>query len=586
MVDLRALLAKLSPSPRGVSRELLARVAEIGAIGMFLTDADGRIVFANRAFEKILGYDAGECVGLGVGDIVSPEDSANAQQQQRGLIADGAGGYQSERRYIHKTGRLVWVVASASLVLAPGAGKNAYAAVQITDIDRQKRADEELASAALRSDYALESSGQGLWDADNEKGTIFHSRNWKIMRGFSADDEIAISEEEWNKRIHPDDRERVIAINQAHRRGESDSLTLSYEYRERHNDGHWMWVLSRGRTLERAPDGTPARVIGTDTDISELKAVEAALAAEKERLAVTLHSIGDGVISTDDASRVTFINPVAEKMTGWTSAEAIGRPIGDVFAVANETTGQPAPNPVSECLAKQQIYYISEDVVLVGRTGDRKPVRDSAAPVRAPDGKIVGAVLVFQDITHSRALQKALAHSAMHDSLTGLPNRVAFQRALTAACDQARRERSEHALCFVDLDRFKAINDTAGHAAGDALLQRVAQAIKGACRTEDVTARMGGDEFAILLANCSTAGAKKAAQLIIDAIADLGFDWGGVTYDIGASIGVTAITASSPQLAKLMHEADVACYAAKAAGRNCVSVYDPIQTGSFAQKAG
>jgi diguanylate cyclase (GGDEF)-like protein/PAS domain S-box-containing protein len=398
---------------------------------------------------------------------------------------------------------------------------------------------------------------------------------WRVMRGFAPDEDVDGGQAVWLKRVHPDDRERILSII---RRQDAGEISFnSFEYRERHRAGHYVWILSRGRPVEWFPDGKPARIVGTDTDISSLKAVEAQLAEEKERLRVTLQSIGDGVISTDAQARITFMNPIAEMMTGWSSGDAVGRKVEEVFNIVAEGTGEPVPDPVAQSLSRDEPYYLNEDAVLVSRSGERRAVRDSAAPVRTPQGEVLGAVLVFQDVTHSRALQKELTHSAMHDGLTGLPNRVAFERALTEAGDQARRELREHALCFIDLDRFKLVNDSAGHAAGDALLRQIADAIRRSCRTQDFTARIGGDEFALLLADCSLVGARKAAQQVIDAIAGVRFHWHGVSHDVGASVGITAVTLESPHLTELMNQADAACYAAKNAGRNRVAIYDPAQ---------
>jgi diguanylate cyclase (GGDEF)-like protein len=165
----------------------------------------------------------------------------------------------------------------------------------------------------------------------------------------------------------------------------------------------------------------------------------------------------------------------------------------------------------------------------------------------------------------------------MHDSLTGLPNRSSFERALAAATEQARRELREHALCFVDLDRFKNVNDTAGHAAGDALLKEVARIIRKSCRSQDFCARIGGDEFAVVLGDCSLAAAKRIAEQIVTAITAIGFPWGGSIYRIGASIGIAAVTDRSPDLDQLLSHADAACYAAKAAGRNQVAVFESAE---------
>jgi diguanylate cyclase (GGDEF)-like protein/PAS domain S-box-containing protein len=442
----------------------------------------------------------------------------------------------------------------------------------MTDIDRQKRAEEEVAAAEARWQRALDTAGQGVWDHDLRRNGVFYSRMWRTLRGFAPDEEVNGDLEEWLKRVHPDDRDRIRETVLKQNAGLIPRN--AFEYRERHRDGHYIWILSRGGPVAWDANGAPIRFLGTDTDISSLKAAESDLAVEKEKLRVTLESIGEGVITTDGQGKIVFMNPIAEQLTGWTSEEAMGRMTPEVFVIVDEATGKPALDPVAESLRRQLPHYFNEDAVLISRSGERRAVRDSAAPIRTPQGELLGAVLVFQDITHSRALQKELAHSAMHDGLTGLPNRVAFERALTVAADQARHEMREHALCFIDLDRFKPVNDTAGHAAGDALLQQISNAIRRACRHQDFVARIGGDEFAVLLADCSLAGARKAAKQVIDAIAAVRFSWNGRTYEIGASVGITPVTSRSPHLTELMNQADTACYAAKAAGRNGVVVYD------------
>jgi diguanylate cyclase (GGDEF)-like protein/PAS domain S-box-containing protein len=564
----------------GDRQSLLAGVVDSGAVGTFLLGPEATIVFANPAFEKMLGYASGAAIGLRADQAICAEDLASLRTKIRGLPSEGAGGH-SELRCLHKAGRAVWVLASASLVR--GADGATYVAVQVTDIDRHKHAVDDLVMAAARSEYALENSGQGLWDVDYRRGTAYHSRNWRIMRGLPPDEDDNLDGEKWLSRVHPDDRVRVHEANQRYVAGKGK--TVAYEYRERHEDGHWIWILSRGRTIEWMPDGSPARDIGTDTDISSVKAVEAELATEKERLSVTLQSIGDGVISTDAQGKVIFMNLAAERLTGWESGEAVGYPVDDVFAIVSEASGESAPSPVRGCLAAKHTHVTDEDVVLIALRGERKAVRASASPVRTPDGSVIGAVLVFQDMTNARALQKELAHAALHDSLTALPNRTAFHDAMSAAYDQARNQRREHALCFIDLDRFKLVNDTAGHAAGDALLKRVALAIKGACRPDDFCARVGGDEFVVLLADCPMAGARMVAQQIIDAISGIDFAWQGQEYEVGASIGITAITRESPHSAEIMRQADIACYSAKAAGGNHAFVYESGMTGRFA-KAG
>jgi diguanylate cyclase len=554
------------------SEALLRNVMENAAVGMLLIGLEGRVLYANRAFGQMLGYDPAECVGFNMSSIVHPDCSVSAGEQVRELLEGRIEGYRAERKYIHKGGNAIWVLVSVSLLRSERTGQPMYMVLQISDIDRQKRAEEALVESEARWNSALEGAGQGVWDHDIRTGKVFYSRMWKMMRGFDPDEEIPGDQASWLDRVHPDDRERILTIIQKQDSGEISRN--AFEYRERHRSGHYIWILSRGMPIDWFPDGSVARTVGTDTDITSLKRAEAALAEERERLKVTLESISDGVISTDRAGLVKFMNATAEQMTGWPLEEAVGHSVDEVFAIIHERAGEFAANPVAECLAHELTCHSAEDVVLLSRFAERRDVRASAAPVRTPQGAVIGAVLVFQDITQSRALQRELKHSATHDSLTELPNRAAFERVLDKAVEQARQERRQHALCFIDLDRFKAVNDNAGHAAGDVLLRKVGEAIRQGCRAQDFAARIGGDEFALLLADCPIASARMVADKIVAAISGIWFDWEGKEYGIGASVGIAPITAISPRAEVLMAEADRACYAAKAAGGNRSSVHE------------
>jgi diguanylate cyclase (GGDEF)-like protein len=262
-------------------------------------------------------------------------------------------------------------------------------------------------------------------------------------------------------------------------------------------------------------------------------------------------------------------------MTGCASSAAVGKPLDSIFRLVAEATDAPASDPVAQCLATAEVSYHDADAVLVSRDGVRRDVRTTAAPLRTLAGEVIGAVLVFQDITSSRRLQKQLAHSATHDAMTGLPNRAAFEQALTSVAATAGGEGRTHALCFIDLDRFKPVNDNAGHAAGDALLREVADVIRRTGRNQDFAARIGGDEFAMLLSDCSADAARLVAQKVVDAIGSIRFHWEGRPYSIGASAGITAIDGIGSDPVELMSEADAACYVAKANGRGQVAVFTP-----------
>jgi len=563
---------------------MIRAIMESAAVGMALAGLDGRLTYANRAYAEMLRCRPEDCIGLSARDLVVPDDSLVAAEQVRKLVEGEIEQYRVERRYKRRDGTgWFWGLASAALLRHEATGKPFTIIIQVTDIDRQKQAEAALADAEGRWNFALEGAGQGVWDHDMVNRRAFFSRTWKTMRGYGPDEELDGSYEAWISRVHPDDHARIVEMIRRQNTGEI--RYNAFEYRERHKDGHWIWILSRGKPVEWTPQGTPARVIGTDTDISTLKAVEAALAEERETLRVTLESIADGVISTDAQGRITFMNPVAAQMTGWQLDTSLGRPVDQVFRLADEA-GRPLANPVTECLAKGTRKHVDEESLLLTRFGQPHDVRSCISLIEAPGGVVSGAVLVFQDISRSRAVQRELAHSAKHDSLTGLPNRAAFELKLADMRMQARGEGREHALCFIDLDHFKPVNDRAGHAAGDALLRDVAGVLQAGKRRGDFVARIGGDEFALILADCSVEDARTVAASVIASIGAIVFAWEGQTYRIGASIGITTVGPDAGEVSGLLAEADAACYVAKAKGRNRVAVSEAAGRSLLAAHAG
>ncbi|KAB2925552.1 MAG: EAL domain-containing protein, partial [Candidatus Contendobacter sp.] len=337
-------------------------------------------------------------------------------------------------------------------------------------------------------------------------------------------------------------------------------------------EGQTRWIYTLKAPIKNEA-GEVEQVIGVNTDITERKQAEEALFEAKERAQITLHSIGDAVITTDARGVVDYLNPVAEALTGWTTAEARGRSLREVFRIVNEQTRQPAPDPVGQCLQEGQIVGLANHSVLVHRDGLEYDIDDSAAPIRGRDGQVLGAVLVFHDVTETRRLTRQLAHDATHDALTGLINRPEFERRLERALTSARLYGARHALCYLDLDQFKVVNDTAGHAAGDELLKQINTILSGMFRERDTLARIGGDEFGLLLDNCPLDRAQVIAQTVVSNIRDYRFHWEGRGYQIGVSIGLVPITAETRDTTQLLTQADVACYIAKETGRNRVHLY-------------
>ncbi len=306
---------------------------------------------------------------------------------------------------------------------------------------------------------------------------------------------------------------------------------------------------------------------------------------EKELAEVTLHSIGDAVITTDARCNIEYMNPVAESLTGWRIAEARGVPLRRVFNIISGITREVETNPAEVCLREQRIVGLNDNTVLISRTGDEVMVEDSAAPVRDREGNVVGAVMVFYDVSETRHTSHLLSYYASHDPVTGLVNRREFERRLVELLTNARGRGRHHALCYVDLDQFKLVNDTCGHAAGDKLLRQVSFLLSQKVRDADTLARLGGDEFGVLLEGCGLDEARRVSETLRGAIDDFHFVWETQVFDVGASIGLVPITPESAGPEDVLGQADAACYAAKEKGRNRIQVYQPGDT-EFAHRHG
>ena len=359
------------------------------------------------------------------------------------------------------------------------------------------------------------------------------------------------------------------------RRMENEGELRNQEHVLRRKNGAMLVVVENSRVV-RDKQGRVTGYEGTLSDITERKKAETAVFQAKERAQVTLQSIGDAVITTDSEGRIDYMNPVAESLTGWENREVQMRLIGDVLTVIDETTREAHESPVMRCLREGQALGLAEHTVLVNRRGHELAIQDSAAPIRDRAGNLIGAVMLFHDVSKERRLHRALHYQASHDALTGLINRREFENRLTAAVEAVRHDSAvRHALLYLDLDQFKLVNDTCGHPAGDQLLKQITGVLQSRVRGGDTLARLGGDEFGILLQDCSLDQAMRIAENVRQAIRDYRFIWQNGALAIGVSIGIVEISADTPTAANVMSAADVACYSAKDQGRNRVEIYKP-----------
>jgi len=303
-------------------------------------------------------------------------------------------------------------------------------------------------------------------------------------------------------------------------------------------------------------------------NMAERQTAREMLSAEKERAQMTLDSIGDAVLSTDLQGRITYLNAVAEKITGWTREEAAGKDVDDVFVIIDGSTREPCLNPLKTAREQNKTAGLTRHCILIRRDGNEFAIEDSAAPIHDPRGVTTGAVIVFHDVSVARAVEAEMSHLAQHDTLTKLPNRTLLQDRLGQAITTAGRNGTRIAVLFLDLDGFKHINDSLGHAIGDRLLQSVAKRLLASVRTSDTVSRIGGDEFVVLLSEVAHAGdaGVKAGKILAALNAPLEIDQHNLR--VTASIGVTTYPEDGQETAMLIKNADLAMYQAKENGRN------------------
>ncbi|SPJ33179.1 EAL domain-containing protein [Kushneria phyllosphaerae] len=441
---------------------------------------------------------------------------------------------------------------------------------------RRERA--QLLQSEQRWKSALEGSGQGVWEVDLVRRQISASleANRLLGQGDCAD----CSMERWREKTHPDDVVRVEQAFAAHVAGHTPLYVA--EYRVRQKDGSYRWYQSRGKVMQFDEYDHPLKMIGTLIDIHAVRQAELEreqlardLQEEKERLQVTLDSIGDGVIATDMAGSVVFMNPVAEEITGWHFSQARQCPLQEVFHLHGADMTPQSLELINTCLSRNEVCMTDEDAILINKEHRVLEVKATVAPVRAAGGSAMGVIVVFQDLSRARELQRRLTFTDSHDALTGLYNRRRFEQAVE---DAIRQEASTPAILVVlNLDHFRVINDSAGHLAGDALLIEIARLIEQHLGEQDVLARLGGDEFALLLHGRDLEASSSWVDTVIEAISALRFSWDGRTHEVSVSAGLIPVDSHAESFGVLLGRVNVACYTSRQYGRNRATVYHPGQ---------
>ncbi|MBA7854587.1 diguanylate cyclase [Enterobacter sp. RHBSTW-00901] len=548
------------------SEERFRNAMEYSAIGMALVGVEGQWLQANKALCSFLGYSQKELQSLTFQQLTWPEDLNSDLKLLEQLVRGDINNYSLEKRYYTRNGEVVWALLVVSVVRHAD-GSPLYFIAQIEDINDLKQTEWVNKRLMERITLANEAGGIGIWEWDLEPDII--SWDKRMFELYEIPPHIKPTWQLWHEAMVPEDRAHV---EQVIRDSLMDRLPFKLEFRIRVKDGIRHIRSLANRVLDK--QGEVERLLGINMDMTEVKQLNEALFQEKERLHITLDSIGEAVLCTDIDMNVTFMNPVAEKMSGWLQTEAIGQPILTVLHITFGENGPLMENIHSGDMSRSAI---EQDVVLHCRTGGSFDIHYSITPLSTLDGQNIGSVLVIQDVTESRKMLRQLSYSASHDALTHLANRVSFENHLKRLLQTVQETRQRHALVFIDLDRFKAVNDTAGHAAGDALLRELSSLMLTMLRSSDVLARLGGDEFGLLLPDCNIESARYIAGRLIHAINNYHFMWEGRLHRIGASAGITLIDENNNQASEVMSQADIACYASKNNGRGVVTVYEPQQ---------
>jgi len=337
-------------------------------------------------------------------------------------------------------------------------------------------------------------------------------------------------------------------------------------------DEHGLWAELYSRPVQFA---NQRAVLTVAKDITHRKSMEASLGRGKLQARITLESIGEGVITTDSTGNIDYMNAAAEELAGVQRSLALGKSLTDIIALVDETDRESLGDPVLRCIAEKKRISLGRRALLLSKHGGReRSIELTASPIRSPDGLLAGCVVIFHDVSELRGLARQMSYQASHDALTGLVNRAEFEARLETALQAARMgDSAGHAVCYLDLDRFKVVNDSCGHLAGDNLLREIASLLRERVRDSDTVARLGGDEFGLLLIGCPLDKARQITDDICAAIAEHRFVWRDQIFDIGVSIGIVEIGHDSGSAENVLGAADSACYIAKQQGRGRVHVY-------------
>lgn len=546
------------------SQERYHSIIEALSEGITLQDASSTILASNTSAATILGLSPEQMMGRSSLDpqwqAIHEDGSLFPGEQHPAVVTLRTGEpYRNVIMGIRKPDkRLTWISVNSQPLFRPNESLPYAVVTSFFDITEQKQVKDSLkkSEAELQALFAAMTDIVLVRDAEGRCLRVVSTNTQQLYKPI---------EEILGKTLHetfPSAQADVILgyIRQAL----ETQQTVQGEYS----------LDVEGERIDFSTNFSPLSadaVVLVVRDVSAQKKLEQDLFNEKELAQVTLESIGDAVITTDAAGCIKYFNSVAENLTGWNPLKTLGLPFIEVFKMFNEATGEVVENPLERAL--QERHTAGLDTVLIAADGREIPIKESAAPICDRSGQRIGAVMILQDVTQTRRLSQQLTWEASHDSLTHLVNRREFEQRVAQALATAQTQGQIHALCYLDLDQFRSINDNCGHGGGDELLRQLSGILQAQVRRSDTLARLGGDEFGVLLNECTLEQSLRIANQIRECVQDFRFVWQTQTFSVGASIGLTEINAQSISVSDLLSVADAACYAAKNKGRNRVHLF-------------
>ena len=527
-------------------------------IYVFETQGTGRrlkLSYISANIERLTGFSTAEFYqqpSLAL-DRLHPEDQARVREQLRHAVEHSTELFL-HYRWLHRDGQYRWIEDRATLNRNPLTGK-AELVGNWRDISQAKQDELLLQAAEERWRFAIDGSEIGLWDWNVPDNTVFFSTRWKTMLGHE-ESEVGNALSEWSSRVHPDDLPAVQADVQ--RLLSTPNATYNNEHRVRCKNGGYIWILDRGKVVERNERGEAVRVIGTHTDLSALKQREAALDLHAGMFMNSL----EGIVICGPDQRIQSVNRTFTDITGYTAEEAIGHPPSFLSSGRHDAD-----------FYRQMWQQIAQTGRWQGEIWNRRKNGEhyiewlTINVDHAPDGSVRHYYAIFSDISERKATEEKIRHISQHDTLTNLPNQSVLRDRLGLALAHAQRSQEPLAVVFMDLDRFKIINDSLGPTAADALLVEVAQRLTQTVRHQDTVSRQGGDEFTLLLPEVDAADAAHVAQKLLTCFAEP-FQVSGQQLVVTPSIGIAVYPTDGHEIDTLLQASDMAMYRAKSDGGN------------------